>query len=1128
MAEYITLNHPALGKVQLRRDLAETLSPEELNQLLVKEAAKDLEANDVDIDSFSRQFAKEITSTGRGLYEMATGERTTTAKSDFLAEVAIEKDPWKAYTGMGVGALLDPVTLPAAFLKVLKLGRIGAATLAGAFGGGAGAVREEYGEDRLTNAAFGAGAGAVLGAGVEVLMRRFGVDSVEALQKLADEGGEAVQRKMERILTEESEALARMGERGRAADAQAADIAAIRSVADDPEVKAIREQMDAEAGAKAADIERIRQVGKDADIENIGRVADEFQAAREADVLRQIDEMRAEVRNLPDSPQRAGIKKDVTKAQGEIKSLTKQMSKVSKEINDIKKNKKINPQETRALVQPKQQELKRLQQMIIRAKQDEATATPFANRVKELQRAENEIKVFDKTGRIPSFVKVNEPTVPSNAPTPELQLPSQLGATSNVPMAQRVADMQAQVPAEAPVVPTRSPQEQQAIAQARIDRNLAQAQQRPSQAVQEPVAVDTVTPSVPTTQAVTPSTEAVPQRNAIVRGIDTALGALTARIERIAPEVMSALRNFERVVLEKQAKFINPTKPFFDNINKLSPDMRKTMKGHLFNGRFEEAKAMMNSDMRKQFEAIRRDLYAIHKDLKNAGIDVAYIDNYFPRRVKDVKKLREKLGREHRDAFTRAIDEATAKNDNKPLSAEQEEEVINKVVRNVYRSKDPARRSATGKRTVTEIPDDVLEFYHDPSMSLTTYYRNMIDMAEKARFFGRNTEVTDENTINLDKSIGKTIQDLRIQKNLNPNDAEDLVNMLSSRFIGGEQAPSWAFRAARDTGYAGTIGNFVSALTNLGDLGTSGALHGFTETIAALFGKNKYDVVKMGIDHTISHELQDSRLTAKALQKVFELSQFQRIDRMGKNTLINAAMRKNEKLAKTDAGKAKLRAQWGKYFGDETEGLINDLEKGNISENTKLLAFHELSNVQPITLSEMPQYYLDHPDGRIMYMLKSFTLKQLDLVRRNVYAEAKKGNYFQASKNMAVLAGFLAASNTGTQVVKDWILQRDIDPDKLPEQAMWNVLSVFGVNQYVADRYLSEGNIKGAIGSTILPPTPALDMIYKGAKEIKKYHEDDDYNWFKVSKELPIVGPIIYSWYGGGKENYNDRLAAED
>ena len=1122
-----TVYFEGIGDVPVTEEEMRRYTPDEFRQKLVKEYAAYAEENNIDIDSFSRQFGKEVTSTGRGLYEMATGERTTTARDDFLAEVALEKDPWRAYTGMAVGALLDPVTLPAAFLKVLKLGRVGASTLAGAFGGGAGAVREEYGEDRLTNAAFGAGAGAVLGAGVEVLMRRFGVNSVEELQKLAEDPEKAAE--MQRLLEDESEALTRMGEKGRARDAQAADIEAIRNVSEDPEVIAIRQGIDAEQAAKTADVEAIRQVGKDAELERINNVAEDFRVQQEMDVKRQIDEMRSEVDQLPTGAQQKAIEFSVKDTNGKVKSMEAKIDKLQRDIDTVNRNKKINPQQSRAIVQPKQQEIKRLQREIgVLQQSSSQTYAPLADRIKVLRKAQAEIKNYDKTGRIPSFVKINEPTRPATEAAPEVGLPSALGQTSNVPMAQRVADMQAEVPAEVPAVPTRSPQEQQAIAQARIDRNLAQAQQRPSQPIQEPVAGVEATPSATTAPSVTPRTEAAPQRNAIVRGIDTVFGTLSARIERIAPEVMSALRNFERVVLEKQAEFINPTKPFFDNINKLSPDMRRAMKRHLFNGNFDEAQAMMNSDMRKQFAAIRRDLYLIHKDLKDAGIDVAYLDNYFPRRVKDIQKLREKLNREHADAFTRAINEATAKNNNKPLSPEQEEEVINKVVRQVYRSKDPAKRSATGKRTITDIPDEILDFYFDPSMSLTMYYRNMIDMAEKAKFFGRNTDVTAENTIDLDKSIGKTIQDLRIQKNLTPTEAEDLIKMLSSRFIGGEQAPSWALRAIRDTGYMGTIGNFVSALTNLGDLGTSGALHGFGETIAALFGKNKYDVVKMGIDHSIAHELQDSKLTAKALQKVFELSQFQRIDRMGKNTLINAAMRKNEKLAKTDAGKAKLRAKWGKYFGDETEGLINDLEKGNISENTKLLAFHELSNVQPITLSEMPQYYLDHPDGRILYMLKSFTLKQLDLVRRNVYAEAKKGNYFQASKNMALLAGFLAASNTGTQVVKDWILQRDIDPDKLPEQAMWNVLSVFGVNKYVADRYLSQGDIKGAALATIVPPVPVADLVTKTKKEVTKYREDDDYNWFKLSKELPVVGPIIYSWYGGGKENYNDRLASED
>ena len=1152
-----TINMPPFGEIEVSEEVLQQYTPEEFRRMLVQDAAQYAEENDIDLDSFSRQFTKEVTSTTRGLQEMATGERTTDARSDFLAEVALEKDPWKAYTGMAVGALLDPVTLPAAFLKVLKLGRIGTAALAGAFGGGAGAVREEYGESRLANAAFGAGAGGILGAGVEVLMRRFGVNSVEELQKVIDEGGIEAERIVEETIAQESEALARMGEAGRERAAQEADVQAIRDVVDDPEIKAIREELDIEQGAKEADIEAIKQVGKDAEIERINKVADDFRKEQEADVLRQVEEMRLEVEKLPTGTQQKAIEASVKETTGKVNSMNKKIDVLTKQIKTVQNNKKINPQATRAIVQPKQQEVKRLQQEVGKLQQQEsATYQPLVTRLKDLRKAQAEIKAFDKTGRIPSFVKVNEPATTST-PAQPVQLPQNISqGVADVPLAQRTVEMPEQPVATSPE-PVMSRAE---VQDARVQRNLEKAQARPSQPVQQaaPVPAETPATAVPVagrveTPAQQPQATGMLQTKDVnpdslpsevkgtiaravkkgVKAVDVGLGAISARIEAIAPEVMHALRKFETKVLEKQAEYINPTEPFFKAIDRFSPDMKEAMKGHLFNGRFDEAMALMNPEMKADFNRIRVNLKKIHKELRDAGIDVGELPNYFPRRVKDLEGLRAKMEREHKDVFTAAIDEAIVKNKNKPLTADQEEEVINKVVRQVFRTGEMASKSGTGKRSIQAIPKEVLKFYHDPSMSLTTYYRNMVDKLEKAKFFGRNTTLTAENTIDMDQSIGKTIQDERIKNNLTAEQAEDLVNMLGARFMEGEKAPSWAFRAVRDTGYMGTIGNMVSAITNLGDLGTSGALHGFGETIqaairAATGRPIKYDVVKMGIDHSISHELQDSRLTAKALQGVFKLSQFQRIDRLGKNTLINAAMSKNEKLAKTEAGKAKLRAQWGKYFGDETESLINDLEKGNISENTKLLAFHELSNVQPITLSEMPQYYLEHPDGRIMYMLKSFTLKQIDLVRRQVYQKAKQGDVDGAIMNFALLAGYLAAANTGTQVIKDIILQRDVDPDKLPEQAMWNVLSVFGMNQYVYDRYIAEGNLKGAIGSTILPPTPVLDVAYKATKEFDKYREGEEVNLAKLTRELPLVGPIIYSWYGGGKENYNERLAKED
>lgn len=60
--------------------------------------------------------------------------------------------------------------------------------------------------------------------------------------------------------------------------------------------------------------------------------------------------------------------------------------------------------------------------------------------------------------------------------------------------------------------------------------------------------------------------------------------------------------------------------------------------------------------------------------------------------------------------------------------------------------------------------------------------------------------------------------------------------------------------------------------------------------------------------------------------------------------------------------------------------------------------FNELAEIQPITLSEMPERYLKHPNGRIMYALKSFTLKQIDVLRKNIVQEWNKGNKIKAVK----------------------------------------------------------------------------------------------------------------------------------
>lgn len=95
-------------------------------------------------------------------------------------------------------------------------------------------------------------------------------------------------------------------------------------------------------------------------------------------------------------------------------------------------------------------------------------------------------------------------------------------------------------------------------------------------------------------------------------------------------------------------------------------------------------------------------------------------------------------------------------------------------------------------------------------------------------------------------------------------------------------------------------------------------------------------------------------------------------------------------MAKNPKGVAKLKEKYGNMFDEEFDLLISDLKSKQITERVKIMSFSDLADFQPIALSEMSPAYLNNPNARILYMLKSFTLKQWDVARREVYQKLKK------------------------------------------------------------------------------------------------------------------------------------------
>ncbi len=624
--------------------------------------------------------------------------------------------------------------------------------------------------------------------------------------------------------------------------------------------------------------------------------------------------------------------------------------------------------------------------------------------------------------------------------------------------------------------------------------------------------------------------------------LDKYLGVLSTRIGNISQPILRRMRRFEFDVHVNTANKITEITPFIKGMT----DLKKTNKvaynavaKALYNGNFETATKTMPESLKKEFtkvDGIKDALNKMYNDLGDSGLVFQKLEDYFPRTVKDYDGLMKDISGAQKTQIQKMQDEY-AKRKGKigaaELTDQEKSEIANRYLRGYGLTTDGLPKFAK-KRKLDNLTDEQIEkFYVSPEESLSLYFRNAINTVERNKFFGRNL-VKAKGDIDIDDSVGKLLKD---DDSLSPEQVDELSGLIKSRFMGGEQSTGTVIGTIKDLGYMGTIANPISAIVQLGDLGVSGALNGFRNTFAAMFKTKDIGLIDIGINNAMQ-EIADggTKWSSRKLNQLFDISGFRKLDQLGKETFMNAAFKKAINQVKTPAGERAFKRKWGQFYKDDIFAIIDDLKAYNpkskggqgITDNIKFHAFNELSGIQPISMLEMPQPYLDNPNiGRISYMLKSFMIKQLDVARRGVIQEYKKGNKKTAIKNATVLAGYLSAANVGTRLTRDLLLGRDIEPEQIPTQAMWALTGVYGIDKYSTERYLEKGKLTEYAVNFIRPATPIIDEAFKtGIKGLDAlYGEDVDFK--PAFKAIPLVGPLAYNWFGGGAEKYNERLEKE-
>jgi len=603
------------------------------------------------------------------------------------------------------------------------------------------------------------------------------------------------------------------------------------------------------------------------------------------------------------------------------------------------------------------------------------------------------------------------------------------------------------------------------------------------------------------------------------------LAPITSRLRRINPRLGSGLRKLERSINKRRQSDRMDVEAYMKGTRRFSKDEKAEWILAVNNGDTTTVNRINKKyGLEEEYEVVRKALKNIHDRAVKAGLEVGFRREYWPRIIKDLDGLQEFLygDEEINGKIQEALMLAQA---NGPITQEDRIRIVNNLLIG-YRPSGLNKPGNVKVRAIEQLESGHLKFYHDPLHALNAYLDNMNEAIEVRKFFGKSAKMEELDQVNLDGSkdtvqkldldgsVGQMVLDLIESGKISYQQQEEVMSIYRSRF--SYQATPKAWATARSLGYLTAMGQVSSAITQFGDFAWAGYEAGIFHTLAAAsratVGRSKITREDVGIE-LIAQEFSTMGRLNKALDFVLTYSGLKYIDRVGKETLINASISRLQERAKAGVLSARDSSRLNAIFGEEAPQVMADLAAGEINENILLLAHNILLDYQPVSLSEMPQVYLDNPRGRVFYQLKTFTVKQLDAFRREGIDEMAKGNVRRGITQLVKLMGFFYLANFPVDWIKDWLYGREPDMTDVMVDNLWKLGGLSRYNLYFA----RENPNFMAVAKIIMPPAPYVEYPFNDAR--KAYDQISKGEDFEISKMdswkmVPWFGKFYY-WHEG-------------
>lgn len=578
------------------------------------------------------------------------------------------------------------------------------------------------------------------------------------------------------------------------------------------------------------------------------------------------------------------------------------------------------------------------------------------------------------------------------------------------------------------------------------------------------------------------------------------------RAGKIDPKIKAFFDKLDYFQPDLERKFASRANGWIKKYQKLTEEEKNELDYYIYNQLHEELDAFLKQqNMTAEYQDVRKLLNFIYSISNQAGIDMGFIEEYFPTSMIDYAGFLDYMkGTDKWSTIEQALKEADPEG---VWSDKEKADVINKLLRGY--SLDPAKQPKNAKeRKILYKSPELMRFYEHSDVALIKYLQGMSQAIAINKAFGKG------GGFDTDATIGGIVLDLINSGTITHKEEAEIKKLLKSR-LSYSATPEF-ISMVKNVGYLQTMNNFTSAITQLGDLYAPFYKYSFGTALKAIFGKNEVNVQDLGLDK-IWEEFSDSSKTGVWVDKLFKVVGLERLDKFGKSVAINASLINLRTQAQN--GNIELLNRLAYTFGKDAQRVLGEIKEGKVTDDVKILIWADLADTQPIGRSGVPTGYLDNPHGRLFYQLKTFTLNQLSLFYADSLVNMQKGiqyknktQFLKGVQNGFKLLLLLTAGNAAADVLKNIVMGREIDiSDTVVSNILWNV----GVSKYTFYKGKRDGYVRAILSSYLMPPqVSAFDDTLIDARKIasgKRELKDT-----QAVTYLPF-GRAYYWWFGGGR-----------